>query len=243
MSSPRVCGSVPLPVIAFDPDTWVTTVTESMTFASIDLARVDCVFHYAQPHNWAAASAALARKGEAPFFKETTPGRWKDGAFENTPLSANECPWVPGKTKTPAKHLLEIAEWDWSPQAMGGSEVILTINNFRMVKGRELSFEYALHHCKSYKAGIDYPGILDVDGGSYLAKVTTDDAAFRIFRWWQASRSISIRRRTSLTRPSCSICWPRLRPASSCGRSATKPHRRFCLVRRPVHRKRHHPNR
>ena len=94
-------GSGPWPLIAFDPDTWVTTVTESMTFASIDLARVDCVFHYAQPHNWAAASAALARKGEAPFFKETTPGRWKDGAFENTPRSPTNALGSPVRRRHP----------------------------------------------------------------------------------------------------------------------------------------------
>lgn len=177
------------PLIQFDHDTWVTTVTESLSLKITEenaLQDVKALLRMASPENWCKSAGA----SKDSFFVESSPGRWNErGGFEPLETPPSEL-WG----SSTGAELLEVTQWHsgFSEDSRAGAVVYLTIKNYvdkiEDPSGPELSFDYVLHHCEKYDLGpAEFKDIIDVDGGHYQGRVRDQTLFVR------ASKSIHFR--------------------------------------------------
>lgn len=191
--------------LKFDPETSITTATESVVFSDVPARAVGDFFGGADPRNW-------DDSGNGEFFKSTEPGAWENGRFQPFPRgSAEYANWCLGGR---SGLMQEIIEFPWSPTSDSTieAETVLTISELKKEgytetdvpvaeqaggqadgNGRtaqpskrtiatisaekaRLEYKYSLFVSSRSKYGVgSVPGGLDVDEGEFRATWTLTD--------------------------------------------------------------------
>lgn len=107
--------------IHFQPGSLITTVKAYSVFNGVSSERAAAFMQQAEPPNWSDRSE---------FFKQSVPGRWDAAADEFIAGTAGD-----------KYHLLEEAEWNWSPEFTGGAYNVLEIEKSPLAAPRTMAVD------------------------------------------------------------------------------------------------------